>query len=166
MKPFISHPNEKINIVNKKDRIIGVKSRREVHKKNLLHREVAVMVFNKDKELLLSKLTKSNLWDVSCGGHLNAGESYLKAAKDEVKEELGLKNVKLKRLFKHYTDDPCFNPTNNRFIQVYKLVLSDGKLKMGKELKKLKFFNVKELKKMNKNQFSSRFLEIFKRMRL
>ncbi|NLD99505.1 MAG: NUDIX domain-containing protein [Fibrobacter sp.] len=74
-------------------------SRDVVHSRGLWHRTVHVWVFNSHNELLIQKrsLTKEvypGLWDISCAGHVSAGESNLTAAVRELHEELGLTVVK------------------------------------------------------------------------
>ena len=56
---------------------------------------IHVCVFNKKGELLIQKrqITKSgwpDLWDLSVGGHVIAGETSQQAAERELKEELGI----------------------------------------------------------------------------
>ena len=170
MKKIISHPGEKLEIVDDKDKVIDIKTRKNIHENNLLHREIAVLIFNNKGELMLSKLRAySSLWDISSAGHVSPGQTYKETALREVKEELGIEvsASKLKKLFKFRIDDPCFNPTNNRFIEVYRLDYDVDVNLEDMELETTQFFSVKELKKMikeNKKQFSTRFLEIFERV--
>ena len=58
-----------------------------------------------------------NCYDFSVGGHVNSGESYEKAAYRELKEELGIDNVKLQEVayFSSFSSD------SNTFQKVYLL---------------------------------------------
>ena len=57
----------------------------------LLHRVVAVFVFDSGDNLLLQSHEKSNgQLDHTVGGHVSAGETYLEAATREMEEEIGL----------------------------------------------------------------------------
>ncbi len=88
--------NEDIfDVVNEHDEIIGREPRSVVHARGLRHRAVHVLVFNAAGQLFLQKrsMTKDNdpgLWDSSCSGHVDSGESYAMAAERELMEEIDL----------------------------------------------------------------------------
>ena len=88
--------NEDIfDVVNDDDEIIGRELRSVVHARELLHRAVHVLVFNAAGQLFLQKrsMAKDNdpgLWDSSCSGHVDSGESYAVAAERELMEEIDL----------------------------------------------------------------------------
>ena len=88
--------NEDIfDVVNERDEIIGREPRSMVHARGLRHRAVHVLVFNAAGQLFLQKrsMAKDNdpgLWDSSCSGHVDAGESYAVAAERELMEEIDL----------------------------------------------------------------------------
>lgn len=72
-----------------------VKARSEVHRDGDWHRTVHVWLLNQKHELLLqlrgpNQEANPNCWDISCAGHLDAGESKEEAAQRELREELGL----------------------------------------------------------------------------
>lgn len=67
----------------------------EAHRKGLFHPTVHIWFYTAEGLLLLQKRSKNKdtfpaLWDVSVAGHMGAGESALKSAIREVKEEIGL----------------------------------------------------------------------------
>lgn len=67
----------------------------EAHKKGLFHPTVHIWFYTANKELLFqlrssNKINYPNLWDVSVAGHIEAGETPIKAAIRETKEELGI----------------------------------------------------------------------------
>ena len=88
--------NEDIfDVVNEHDEIIGRELRSVVHTRGLRHRAVHVLVFNAAGQLFLQKrsMAKDNdpgLWDSSCSGHVDSGESYAVAAERELMEEIDL----------------------------------------------------------------------------
>ena len=88
--------NEDIfDVVNEHDEIIGRELRSVVHARGLRHRAVHVLVFNAAGQLFLQtrSMTKDNdpgLWDSSCSGHVDSGESYAVAAERELMEEIDL----------------------------------------------------------------------------
>lgn len=81
-------------------------SRNQAHSKGLWHRTVHIWIKNSNGDLLLQKRsstkeTHPGLWDISCAGHLSAGDSSIEAALREMKEELGIscRSNTLKLLF-------------------------------------------------------------------
>ncbi|HYH75026.1 MAG TPA: NUDIX domain-containing protein [Candidatus Saccharimonadales bacterium] len=65
-----------------------------IHDQGLWHRDVHVWVTNGrdilQQQRAWDKTIMPGEWDVSVGGHVGAGESYLDAAQRETAEELGL----------------------------------------------------------------------------
>jgi isopentenyldiphosphate isomerase len=76
-------------------RMGSTKPRAQVHADGDWHRTVHVWIMNSDQEVLLQRraLVKDShpgLWDVSCAGHILAGDTSRAAAVRELNEELGL----------------------------------------------------------------------------
>jgi isopentenyldiphosphate isomerase len=76
-----------------------IASRDDAHRLGLWHRTVHIWIRNNKGELLLQKraLTKEvypGYWDISCAGHIDAGESPETAALRELSEELGVQRNK------------------------------------------------------------------------
>jgi len=96
---------ELLDVVDTEDRVIGVKTRGDIHALGLMHRAVHILVFNSEGELFLQKrsMTKDEnpgQWDTSCAGHVDSGESYLDCAVRELQEELGIvTKIPLEKLF-------------------------------------------------------------------
>jgi 16S rRNA (adenine1518-N6/adenine1519-N6)-dimethyltransferase len=113
------HDGEHFDVVDDNDKVISLKPRAEVHAKNLLHRAVHILVFNKHGELLLQKRSawkdrEPSKWDSSAAGHLEPGETYEAAAVRETAEELGIRPP-LTRLGKIRA---CSN-TGQEFVEVF-----------------------------------------------
>lgn len=113
---------ERFDIVNERDEVVGQERRSEVHRRGLRHRAVHVLVFNARGELFLQKRSSQKdcfpgAWDSSASGHLASGETYDTCAVREVEEELGWKLVAVpERLFKI---DACA-ATGQEFVWVYR----------------------------------------------
>lgn len=97
---------EIFDVVNDRDEVIDQRPRSEVHRRQLWHRAVHVLVFNGKGELLLQKRSMRKdcfpgTWDSSASGHLNRGEDYDACAVRELREEIGLSVTETpQRLFK------------------------------------------------------------------
>jgi isopentenyldiphosphate isomerase len=87
---------EFIDILDENGNFTGIiKSRDEVHEKGYLHKTVHVWVVTSKNEILIqkrsaAKLTHPGMWDVSCAGHVSAGQTSKQAAEEELYEETGL----------------------------------------------------------------------------
>ncbi|MDG7011154.1 MAG: NUDIX domain-containing protein [Nitrososphaerota archaeon] len=87
---------EKVDLVDESDRVIGVTTVGECLSGGLLHRAVAVVVSRPDGKVLLQLRSKKDLWHpgrwtLSCTGHVRKGESYEEAASRELEEEIGIR---------------------------------------------------------------------------
>jgi isopentenyldiphosphate isomerase len=91
-----STTEERFEIVDEQDRVVGTAPRRTCHgNPALVHRTAHVVVVSHDGRILLQKrsLTKDiqpGKWDTAVGGHLQLGESYEEAARRELAEEIGI----------------------------------------------------------------------------
>ena len=119
-----SNPDELFDIVDAQDRVIGQAPRREVHARALWHRAVHVIVHDQSGRVFLqqrspAKDTFPGCWDSSCSGHLDSGEDYLTAARRELGEELGVRDVNA--TFRLITKLTPSIDTGWEFIEIYLL---------------------------------------------
>lgn len=86
--------NRLLDIVNDNDEVVDSKSRADIHKLGLLHRQVHVWMIDENKNIFFQKRglhsPTAGLLDATVGGHVNKDESYLDAAIRETKEETGI----------------------------------------------------------------------------
>lgn len=87
---------ERFDVVDENDCVTGSDSRFEVHRKNLRHRAVHILVFNRAGEVFLQRRSRWKdrhpmTWDSSAAGHVNAGDDYESTAPRELEEELGIR---------------------------------------------------------------------------
>ncbi len=98
--------HERLDVVDANDRVVGSRTRGEIHRHGLMHRAVHLLVFNGAGSVFLQKRsgTKDNnpgLWDSSVSGHVDAGEHYDDCVVREAREEIGLRlDAAPRRLFK------------------------------------------------------------------
>lgn len=116
--------DELFDVVDADDRVVAQARRREVHARKLNHRAVHILVHDARGRLLLQKrsMTKDTFpgcWDSSCSGHVDAGETYVEAARRELGEELGWREAvpELRPLLK-LSSSPV---TGFEFIEVFLL---------------------------------------------
>lgn len=139
------------DLIDEKDNIIGKAPRKEIVKKGLLHRAVAVVVLNSKEELYMQKRSQNKIlfpgrWGIGAGGGVDLGESYEGAAKRELEEELGISDVDLEYLF----DFSYRSERLNNICKIYKCVYA-GKIKIQKyEIEEGGFKTIKEIKQMIK----------------
>lgn len=87
--------DEFFDLVDERDRVIGRATRRAVHARGLRHRAIHVLIFDPQGRVYLQKRSMAKdvapgVWDSSCSGHVDSGETYDEAAVRELREELGI----------------------------------------------------------------------------
>lgn len=127
---------EMLEVINEDDVVIDLKSRKEVHQKGLLHREIHVWFMTPNKEIIFQhrakdKDTYPDKLDATVGGHVDPGMTYDETAIKETKEETGVDvdPTKLKFIRKIYRKsfDEATGLTNNAIRSQY-AYLFDGKI--------------------------------------
>lgn len=148
------------DILTPDGKLTGEKRPRDAaHKDGDWHQSVHVWIINSKGELLIQKRSPNkpnspNLWDISVGGHILAGDKPIDSALKEIKEEIGLEvgEKDLKYLFsvKRSSIQNQGKYFNNEFEQVFLLKkdLDLAKINFQKEeITELKFIPWQELKK-------------------
>lgn len=141
-----------VPLVDKTDKIIGYKLRSELTKSDI-HRVSALWITNSQGNILLvqrslTKRSNPGLWGPAVSGTVEKGETYSKNIIKEAYEELGLKNIKPKKVQKIKVLDL------NHFTQWYLLNIDMdiSKFKLAKEeIAAIKWFGKDELKIALKN---------------
>lgn len=84
-------------LVDARDRVVGTASRRACHEgRGRRHRAFLVMLYNRRGELLLARRHRRKwlwpgFWDGTVAGHVEEGETYARAARRRVFEEMGVR---------------------------------------------------------------------------
>ncbi|MFA4846239.1 MAG: NUDIX domain-containing protein [Patescibacteria group bacterium] len=104
-------------------------TRSEVHANRLWHRSVHVWVVNTKGEILIQKRSplkdlSPNRWELSHGGHLEAGQQPLDGAIREVKEELGIDLAPEQLEYCFETTHRSKRSPNNEFNPIFLAVLN------------------------------------------
>ena len=146
---------EYFDIVNEKDEIVGKISENEQKAvKPSQLRFINIIIINNDNMIVVPKRSSNrklfpNCYDFSVGGHVNSGENYEEAAYRELKEELGIKNVKLKEIayFSPYDSD------SNTFQKVYLLKFNSDIFDYDIDgIEKIYYKSKKEIQELIKNK--------------
>ena len=117
-------PDEKFDIVDAQDRVIGSAPRSQVHAQGLFHRAVHLWLFHPDGRLLLQKRSMSKdrepgRWTSSVSGHVNAGEEYDVAMNREIPEEIGVPSATCQDFSKIKYFRAC-PETDQEFVWLYR----------------------------------------------
>lgn len=143
------------------DRITGRKtgkiiSKNKAHEEGIWHSAIHIIMLSKDKSKVLlqkrcaSKKLYPNMWDITVGGHISAGEDSLVSAKREFKEELGLDLDYFEFKYLDKVKEEFYNNGINskEFVYVY-LVIGDVEV----DSLKLQEEEVSEARWFNKREF-------------
>lgn len=131
-------------------------SKKEAHKTGVWHGSVHIWIISEDKKkILLQKRCADkdlfpNMWDISVGGHISAGEDSLVSAKRELSEELGLNPDGFNFL---YVDEikekfEYEDILSNEFVTIYKIVSDvniDSLILQKEEVSEARWFTKDEL---------------------
>lgn len=134
---------EYFDILDETGKFTGkIESRKICHKEGLWHKAVVVFIVNSKNQVLLQKRSPSkrmwpNMWDVTAGGHVLAGEFGFQAIIREAQEELGIKLNKNEMTFlgssiSSNLKEDIINKHFNEYYIVNK-DLDETKLKLQKE---------------------------------
>lgn len=155
---------EYFDVLNEKGEFTGEKETREkCHEKGIWHRAVYGFVFNKNGDVLLQKRSKlkrmwPDMWDVTAGGHVLAGEFGSQALIREIKEELDIdvKDNEIKYLIGSVSSNVKGDIINNHFNECY-IVTKDidiSKIKLQEEeVSDIKWFSKEEILNRINNNF-------------
>lgn len=87
---------EFFDVLNERGEYIGkIETRNNCHTKGLWHKAVAMFIINSKGQVLLQKRSANkkmwpNMWDITAGGHVLAGEFGFQSIIREAEEELGI----------------------------------------------------------------------------
>lgn len=133
---MLNKKEEMLEVVDENDVVIGLKSRKEVHQKGLLHREIHIWFMTPAKEIIFQhrakdKDTYPDKLDATVGGHVDPGMLYDDTAIKECAEETGINidpsKLKLVGKFFRKTIDEATGLINNTIRSQY-VYLFDGKI--------------------------------------
>ena len=124
-QPAAQSPDELFDVCDENDVVVGQATRGEVHRRNLIHRAVHILVVRSSGEVVLQMRSAAkdqfpSTWTSSASGHVDAGESYDQAARRELAEELGFDAATIAGLQSIAKDSACIE-TGWEHVMVYRL---------------------------------------------
>ena len=164
----MSNPLEMLEIINENDEVIGLETRKKIHKEGLLHREIHIWFITPNREIIFQhrakdKDTYPDKLDATVGGHVEPNDSYEKTAIKECKEETGLeidlnKLLFLAKIRKESFDEKTGLKNNTiraQYAYLYEGDISDLQVEEGKAegFEKWKIDELENLSEINKNKF-------------
>lgn len=172
---------EQLEIVNENDEVIGLESRRVIHQKGLLHREIHIWFMTPNREIVFQhrakdKDTYPDKLDATVGGHVDPGMSYDETALKEGKEETGIDldplKLKVVKKMRKQSFDEATKLTNNtirmQYVYLFEGKSEDLKVEDGKAIgfEVWKIDSLPTLSKDEQNKFipmilSQEFLDLF-----
>ncbi|KKT67379.1 MAG: Nudix hydrolase 3 [Candidatus Woesebacteria bacterium GW2011_GWC2_45_9] len=143
--------DELLDLVDRNDRVIGKLWKSVAHKNpELIHREVAIIIYNDKGKVLFQKRSKSKkvnpgIWTESAAGHVPKGMKPIDAAHMELLEELGFE-TKLKFFGKTLAHMPSETHFTYWFVGEFP---KGAKIKLQKdEVERVSFLSPQKLKKL------------------
>jgi isopentenyldiphosphate isomerase len=137
---------------------VGTMSRAEAHKNGTPHR-IAVIYVENPKGKILVQVRMPGRLDHSSAGHVDPGEEYIDTAKRELKEELGMDNVKINLIGHGVSEENVSGMDGHRVhvMQIFSCVGEPGELQK-EEVRDVYWANPKEvLKEMIENPTDMKF---------
>ena len=162
--------DERFDIVDGSDRVVGSAPRSEIHARGLRHRAVHLWLYDMTGRILLqrrslSKDREPGKWTSSVSGHVNSGEEYDAAMLREIPEEIGVA-AKSCRDFSRLSYFPACRETDQEFVWLYRAIHSGPFQPDPMEVAGLAWFPVDQLEaeiKKKPQEFSSCLLHLWER---
>lgn len=148
----------KTDIVDENDNVIGTATYEEIYSKPLWHRSIAIWVFDKEWKLLVQKRAKDKLIEPgklanSVAGHVDVGEGYLESAKREMTEEIGIENPELIEIGKFKLDTILEDLYRKEIYHFYFSNIGYDKITLQEEeVESANFYTLEEIEEMLENK--------------
>lgn len=159
--------DERVDVVDSKDRVIGVVTRAEVRARNLLHRCAEIAILNRAGEIYVHRRTETKdvypgMYDMVVGGVLASGESWEEGARRELREEAGVTGVELREIGRHAFD----GQVERALMRLYEVTWNGPVTPQPEEIAWGAFVSFEELERMlAEHEFCPDSLEVFERWR-
>jgi len=148
---------EYFDVVDEQDRVIDRRPGGECLMKGLLHRAVAILLFDEHGAVYTQRRADwmgwyPGHWTLSVTGHVSSGETYEQAAKRELLEELGAE-CEPEWVAKVRTPDwPYGDLVEREYLAVFEARTANPKITLSEETKEGKFVAFEEFIKTAEEQ--------------
>ena len=151
-------PKPPIAIVDDEDNVIGAEFKEVAWRDGLRHRVVRIVLEDGKGNMLVQMRSKEKAlfpsrWDTAAAGHVDADDpDYDEAARRELEEEIGLRDIPLEEIGYYKTDgtDGQWRQLK-RFVKAYRATFTGMPEKFDKaEVESVRWMPITELKKMVK----------------
>jgi isopentenyl-diphosphate Delta-isomerase len=120
----VSRREERLILVDERNRAIGSAAKTAVHRAGLLHRAFSIFIVDPRGRIVVQqrspqKYHSGGLWANSCCGHPRLGERTITAARRRLNEELGIKSALSFGFFARYQTALDNGMQENEFVYVY-----------------------------------------------
>ena len=152
--------DELIDIFDENQKFIGREMKSVAHKLGHWHKSIHAYIINSKNEIIIQKRSANkdfypNVWDVSVGGHISAGEDSVLTVIRECQEELGI-TISPDEIQYICTTPEKFsygNVKSYEFAEAYLCKTEFGKItKQDEEVDDVKVIPVKEFISMIENK--------------
>jgi isopentenyl-diphosphate delta-isomerase type 1 len=159
---------EFLDVINERDQVIGHETRTDVHARGLWHRGAHVFLFTPEGKLLIQKRSAdrkqyASLLDCSVSEHVQAGETYLDAARRGTLEELGVSGLDLEPVL---TFRLHYGPGDNEVSTLFQGAVNPAHVQFDpEEIQSIAYHHLHELGEQIKNhpqEFCGWFMEILR----
>lgn len=149
---------ELIGVIDENENIVRVAQKSEIIAKNLIRRGTKILVFSSKGKLLIHKRAAAlkhepNKWNIVCGGWVSSGEKPEAAARRELAEEIGAKDIRLTFLLKYRLKYKQLS--YNDISYLYRATWNKKIIPEKKEIAEIEWIDSQELDKLlQKREFT------------
>lgn len=150
-------PPEFFDVVDDGDKVIGRRPGSECVRVGLLHRAIAVLLFDERERVYIQRRAAGmtwypGYWTLSVMGHVSSGETYEQAARREVKEELGL-DCELSPVAKVKTPEWHYDGiVEQEYLAIFEGRITNQEIVLSDETEEGRFVSLGEFMQMAKEE--------------
>ena len=160
---------ERVILVDARNRQIGTMEKLEAHKKGLLHRAFSIFIFNSNGEMLIHQRAKTKyhcggLWTNACCSHPRPDEKIAEGLRRKLKQEMGF-NTELQKAFDFtYRSELKNGLVEYEFDEVFIGIYNGDIHPNPEEVEAWKFLEMRDIKRdleLNPNRYTPWFRLLF-----
>jgi isopentenyldiphosphate isomerase len=148
---------EYFDVIDDDDNVVGRRPGSECVKRGLLHRAIAIVLFDESGDVYIQRRAGwmgwyPGHWTLSVMGHVSSGETYEQAAERELSEELGVA-CELRRIAKVKTPEwPYGQMVEREYLAIFEGRVKSSTISLSEETEEGRFVPFDELAEMAKKE--------------